>query len=134
MREWKLKLGEEDISEERYSELKAMARRYDELKKLDGQWRRGELDKEYSGNTVWHGHSDPTAREGVRLAANPFAQKVAMIEQAAILADAEICRWVLRNVTQGVAYEKLNPPCDRNRFFRARRKFFVELHKATKFL
>lgn len=131
MREWKLKLEKEGISEERYSELKAMARRYDELKKLDGQWRRGELDRKNDGNTAWRGHSDPTAREGERLASNPYAWKVAAIERAAVLADAEICRWLLRNVTQGIAYEKVNPPCSRERFFKARRNFFVELHRMT---
>ena len=72
MREWKLKLEKEGITEARYMELKAMAKRYGELKKLDGKWRRGEMDRCEGGNTQWHGHSDPTAREGERLASNPL--------------------------------------------------------------
>ena len=131
MREWKLKLEKEGITEARYMELKAMAKRYVELKKLDGKWRRGEMDRCGGGNTEWHGHSDPTAREGERLASNPYAWKVAAIERAAVLADAEICKWLLRNVTEGIAYDKVNPPCNRERFFKARRNFFVELHRLT---
>lgn len=131
MREWKLKLEKEGISEERYMELKALARRYRELKTLDRKWRAGELDRKGGGNTEWHGHSDPTAMEGQRLASNPYAWKVAAIERAAVLADKEICTWLLKNVTEGIAYEKVCPPCSRERFFRARRNFFVELHGLT---
>ena len=116
------------ICRERYQQLLWFARQYDGLKRDERAWRAGEVDRISRGDTVYSGRPDPTAREGERLAASPYAWKIAAIEQAAIAADAALSRHILSNVTRGRTWEELQPPCGRNQFFAARRRFFDELN------
>ena len=123
--EWYEKHG---ISRERYNELMWFTRRYDEFREAARKFERGEYDRKHTGNTPARGHADPTANEAMRLASNPHAWKVAAIEQAAVAADARLCAYLLRNVTQDARFEDMPVPCGRNQFFMARRRFFAELH------
>lgn len=62
--------------------------------------------------------------------ASPRADKRARAEAvraAAEAADPALCVYILRNVTRRVRYEEMPVPCGINQFFRARRRFFVEL-------
>lgn len=127
MREYRIRLENTGVSTARYEQLKWFARQYDELRRSEKAYRRGEVDKKGGGNGEWHGVSDPTASGGLRLASSPFAWKIAAIEQAAAAADPALCRYVLANVTRGQRYEDMPVPCGRNQFYRARQRFFVEL-------
>lgn len=127
MKEWKLMLENDGISEKRYLQLKWFARQYGELKQAEAKFRRGEVDRMSAGNGEWNGTPDPTGNAGARLASSPYAWKISAIEQAALAADPSLCSWILRSVTEGVRLEYLGVPCGKNQFYAARRKFFVEL-------
>lgn len=129
MRERKLKLEHEGITKERYTELLWASRQYEQLKAAERRRRNGEYDRTASGNTPGRGHSDPTASEAMRLATGPYAWKIAAIEQSAIAADSRLCKWILKNVTQGITYENMDVPCGRAQFYAARKNYFVELDK-----
>lgn len=128
-RERNLKLEKYGISDARYKELLWLARQYDELKRKERAYRRGEVDRVGGGNGAWKGVSDPTAAGGMRLASSPYAWKIAAIEQAAAAADAGLCRHILDNVARGRTFEDMGPPCARNTFFAARARFFAELDR-----
>lgn len=96
MKEWKLRLKEYGISDERYMELKYIALQYAENKKS----------------------SDPRRRE-----------KAAAVEAAVEAAEPSLAKYVLMNVTEKRRFEEMPVPAGINQFFKARRRFFVELDK-----
>ena len=104
------------------------ARGYAEYKAADRKWKSGEYDRIATGNVAGRGHSDITASEAIRRASSPAAWKIAAIEQAAISAAPDLCKWLLKNVTQDMSWELIGPPCCRAVFYAARRRFFFELH------
>lgn len=114
-------------TKERYQHLLWLARDYDNLKQQERAWRAGEMDRSRSGDSMYSGRPDPTAREGMRLASSPFAWKIAAIEQAAVCAAPGFSKQLLANVTRGRTWEELSPPCGRNQFYAARSRFFDEL-------
>ena len=57
------------------------------------------------------------------------AWRVPVIEKAARAAREDLFPYLLENVTTGRTYEQLNPPCGRNQFFDARKRYFVELDR-----
>ena len=75
--------------------------------------------------------SDSTAKKA--MAAAQLRTNIELIERAARQADDEIDGYILRNVTEGAGYTYLrhamNMPCGRNKFYKARRKFFYILYK-----
>ena len=97
------------ISSNRYRELKYFCRQYREKKaKLcamtqtveDNATRRAELEKD-----------------------------VTLIEQAAAEAGKDLAGYIIRNVTDGTAFEYLGAPCGRSTFFRIRQRFYYILDK-----
>ena len=64
-----------------------------------------------------------------RGAADRRAWCVSVIEKAARAAQEDIFPYLLENVTTGRTYEQMNPPCGRNLFFEARKRYFVELDR-----
>lgn len=112
---------------ERYWQLVWFARQYDELKRRERAWRAGDTDRSMAGDAMYSGRPDPTAQEGMRLASSPFAWKIAAIEQAAVAAAPAYSAHVLMSATRGCTWEELGPPCGRNQFLAARRRFFDEL-------
>lgn len=116
------------ISKARYCELMWFARQYDEYKAAERRWRCGEYDRMAAGNSAGRGHSDPTANEAVRRASSPWTWKISAIEQAAIIAAPEYCAELLKNVTMDLTWEVIQPPASRERFYAARREFFLALH------
>lgn len=116
------------IDKNRYLELKYLARQYDSMRKREAKLRSGEVDRRESGHIVWR-QSDPTGNAAVCIAAASMAGKIRAIEEAAHAAGAGIYRELMLNVTRGMNYEVLNPPCGRAQFYRARRMFFVELDR-----
>lgn len=89
------------ISRYRYLELKSLARQYDELR--CGRKR---------------ADADACA-----------LKKICAIEDAARAAGGDIYAWLMRCVTRGETWEKMNPPCGRSQFYKARRLFYIELNK-----
>ena len=88
--------------------------------------RRGEVDRVEGGNKTWR-QPDPTGDAAIGIAMKSNAGKIKAIEEAAQAAAPGIYAWLLRNVTRGETYEKLNPPCGRAQFYAAHRRFFAEL-------
>ncbi|WP_024348201.1 hypothetical protein [Lacrimispora indolis] len=119
-----MKLSDYNISPAKYYELKYFCMQYEEKKR--------ELQKGYGlsstandglpkGNTP----GNPTERTAIK---NTILQKdTELIEQTAIEADPEIYPWLIKNVTEGVAYEYMNVPKGRKQFYESRRYFFYLL-------
>lgn len=126
MREYDLRLGCYDISRYRYKELLAACRQYEE--------RREKIMMLYQPKGVAcdgvphsSGASSPVERTVMLLDALKTKQKA--IEQAAQEADPEQWIELLKNVTNGIPYEKLHYFGGRRQFFAVRRKFFFLLDK-----
>lgn len=122
------------IEKHRYYELKHFCLQYLIWKKahdaLDGLSKRP-ADLEVfvkSGQVV----GDPTARCGVARAY--YAERMKMVEQAALGADAELYPYILRAVTEGLSYTALKMqadlPCCKDVYYDRYRRFFWLLSKA----
>ena len=114
------------ISKNRFLELKYIAMQYDAMVKAEKALRRGEVDRQGSGNQTWR-QSDPTGNAAIGIAMRSNAHRIRAIEEAVTAAGPGIYTWLLRNVTRGETYEKLGPPCGRVQFYAARRRFYMEL-------
>ena len=114
------------IDRNRYLELKYIARQYDAMVKAEKALRRGEVDRAEGGNRSWR-RPDPTGNAAIGIAMKSNAHRIKAIEEAAQVAAPGLYAWLLRNVTRGETYEKLNPPCGRAQFYAAHRRFFMEL-------
>lgn len=57
------------------------------------------------------------------------AWRVPVIEEAARAAQEDLFVYLLENVTSGRTYEQMQPPCGRNMFFAARKRYFIELDR-----
>lgn len=116
------------IDRNRYLELKYIARQYDSMVKAEAKLRNGEIDRKEGGNRAWR-QSDPTGNAAVRIAMASKADRIRAIEESAKAAGEGIVRELMLHVTRGIQYDKLNPPCGRAQFYRARRRFYIELDK-----
>ena len=119
------------INKYRYLELKNIARQYDWMKREEAKLRRGEVDRPEGGNGTWK-QPDPTGNEAITMVVRSYAPRIRAIEESAKAAGQEIYKWLMRNVTRGETFEKLNPPCGSAQFYRARRMFFAELDARLK--
>ena len=124
VRKREMKLSDYNISLAKYYELKYFCMQYEEKKK--------ELQKGYGlssgmndGLPKGNIPGNPTERTAIK---NTLLKKdIELIEQTAIEADSEIYQWLLKNVTEGVAYEYMNVPKGRRQFYESRRYFFYLL-------
>lgn len=119
-----IKLSEYNISPELYGELKYFCRQYAEKK--------NEIEQLYGTSSVAsdgmphaQGSGNPTERAAMRLL--HLKRDVEQIEEAAAIADPTLSRWILRSVTEGIAYEQIGAPISRTKFYDARRYFFYVL-------
>lgn len=112
------------ISKHRYLELKHFCLQYHE-------WER-ELNKinyfgSYGGEVRSTDISSPV--EKTSELRQRYLDKMEMVEQACLEADGDIYEWLLRAVTDGVAYSYLRTdgiPCSRDYFYdRYRRLFYI---------
>ena len=69
----------------------------------------------------------PTEQAAARIV--ELSKQLDIIEQSAKDADPEIWQYILKNVTQGIPYERLAVPCGFRKFSNARVKFFWYLSK-----
>lgn len=119
------------ISKHRYYELKHFCLQYNgwvsAYKALDGKTARPLLDGRASG-----GAGDPTEKCAERRVY--YADRIAMVRQAALDATADFHEQLLLAVTEGLSYEHIrartNIPCSKDEWYECYRRFFWLLSKA----
>lgn len=116
------------ITRGRYLELKGIAAQYEEMKEAERKLRRGEIDREESGNVVWK-KKDPTGNAAVAMIERSNAPRIRAIEEAAKAVDGRLWQYILRCVSAGESWTTMTPPCGQRQFYAKRRLFFYELHK-----
>lgn len=97
------------FSIERYDELKAIARQYNEYKSL--------------ALRVATGKKTSTPRP------EDYAHRIWAIESASVAAAGEIAEYLLLHTAKEQTFEQIHPPCDRRQFYYYRKRFFEELNK-----
>lgn len=119
------------ISRHRYYELRHFCLQYPEWKRsyesLTGLPGRS---PGFSERTVGGDVSDPT--EFCAEARIHYANLMKMVEDAALEAAGDLGKWMLKSVTEGISYEHTNPPCCKEVWFTAYRRFFWLLDRARK--
>lgn len=123
-----LKLGEYEISGNRYRELKYFCRQHEEKKQRLQEMT--EISSPSFSHTSGGKIADRTGDTAVRRL--QLQRDIETVEQAAIETDSGIYTYLLRNVTEGVPYEYLGVPLSIASFYRRRRKFFWILDKKKK--
>lgn len=119
------------ISKNRYAELKAFCLQYGEKK---SKIKYGISAAQYDGQSKAHSTESQTERQAMDNVI--YTKDCAMIEEAAIRANPEIWRYIVKSVTLGLSYEFIEydneqgkiPMC-RCDFYGTRRKFFAILNE-----
>ncbi len=119
------------ISKNRYAELKAFCLQYEEKK---SKIKYGISTAQYDGQPKAHSTGSQTERQAMDNI--HYAKDCAMIEEAAIRANPEIWRYILKSVTLGLSYEFIEydneqgkiPMCRRD-FYGTRKKFYAILNE-----
>lgn len=119
------------ISKNRYKELKAFCLQYDEKK---SKIKYGISAVQNDGQP--RAHSTGSQTESQAIENDAYKRDCAMIEEAAIRANPEIWKYIVKSVTLDLPYEFIEydeelgkiPMC-RNDFYGTRRKFFAILNK-----
>lgn len=119
------------LSRHRYYELKHFCLQYPEWKQayldLDGRPSRSASVSEHVDGGMT---PDPTAVYAeARLY---FRERMDMVEQAAREAADDLAGLMVRAVTEGMSYEHVSPPCCKEVWYTAYRRFFWLLDKARK--
>ena len=119
------------LSKHRYYELKHFCLQYPEWKRayhdLDGLPARS---ASVTGFT--RGGQTPNPTELYAEARIYYKDRMTMVEQAAREAAADLAEMMLRAVTEEVSYEHISPPCCKEVWYAAYRRFFWLLDKARK--
>lgn len=119
------------LSKHRYYELKHFCLQYHEWKQayhdLDGLPSKSASVSEHvdGGKT-----SDPTALFAE--ARIYYSTRMELVERVADQAAGDLAKLMLRAVTEGVSYEHITPPCCKEVWYAAYRRFFWLLDKARK--
>ncbi len=116
-----LKMDDWGISFDAYKELYHFCQQYSEKKREAADL----LNPFAQSDGMPHGKggvSDPVSRAAIRR--EQLLRDVAMIEQAAIGADAQLYSYILRAVTTKDGMRSISPPCGERQFRAARRRFF----------
>lgn len=133
MRRYVLHMERYGIGPERMRELAAVCRQYPSLLRALNDVRQGVKDGPEKGGGPGRIHGDPTASRAARAADSWARRRVRIIERAAEAAGGRgLSKALLRNVTRGLSWERLGPPCGRRQFYEARRRFFLELDERLK--
>lgn len=121
------------ISKNRYKELKAFCMQYDE-KKSRIQYGTGKSPT-IGESALPNGGFKESAVERQAIQNSVHLRDIHMIEEAAIMADPGVWKYLLRSVTRGLSYECIEyddelgriPMC-RSDFYGTRRKFYSILN------
>lgn len=124
-----MKLSDYHISRARYNELKYFCMQYSEKKH--------ELMSNYGLHAVINdgqpkGNIPGNMTEQQALQNIKLKKEIDLIEQTVKEANEEISDWLLKNVTEGIAYEYMDAPISRTKFYDARRYFFYLLSRKKK--
>lgn len=119
------------ISKNRYAELKAFCLQYEEKK---SKIKYGISAAQYDGQPKAHNTGSQTERQAMDNVI--YTKDCAMIEEAAIRANPEIWRYIVKSVTLGLSYEFIEydneqgkiPMCRRD-FYGTRKKFYAILNE-----
>lgn len=119
------------ISKNRYAELKAFCLQYEEKK---SKIKYGISAAQYDGQPKAHSTGSQTERQAIDNVI--YTKDCAMIEEAAIRANPEIWRYIVKSVTLGLSYEFIEydneqgkiPMCRRD-FYGTRKKFYAILNE-----
>lgn len=119
------------ISKNRYAELKAFCLQYEEKK---SKIKYGISAAQYDGQPKAHNTGSQTERQAMDNVI--YMKDCAMIEEAAIRANPEIWRYIVKSVTLGLSYEFVEydneqgkiPMCRRD-FYGTRKKFYAILNE-----
>ena len=119
------------ISKNRYAELKAFCLQYEEKK---SKIKYGISAAQYDGQPKAHSIGSQTEKQAMDNIL--YAKYCAMIEEAAIRANPEIWRYIVKSVTLGLSYEFIEydneqgkiPMCRRD-FYGTRKKFYAILNE-----
>ena len=123
-----LKLDQYGIGKYAYRELHNFCLQYPEKKR-----RLRELENPYnspkiSGTPSAVGPGDPTGRNAERAAV--ISADIDLIERTASKVAGKDALWLMKNVTQGTAWEYMPVSCGRRKFYEMRRIFFYFLAKS----
>lgn len=119
------------ISKNRYAELKAFCLQYGEKK---SKIKYGISAVQYDGQPKAHNAGSQTERQAMDNVI--YTKDCAMIEEAAIRANPEIWKYIVKSVTLGLSYEFVEydneqgkiPMCRRD-FYGTRKKFYAILNE-----
>ena len=115
------------IDRHRYYELKHFCLQYPSWKETyriygEPQMPSSTLEQMRTSNIP----SDPTARHATLKA--QYAERIEMIEEAAKTADKDLCKYILKAITEGLSYTymktKLDIPCGKDMYYDRYRRFF----------
>lgn len=113
------------ISSSKFRELKYFCMQYEEKKQQVRDFL-GLSAVDYSRPRVQSGvATSPVEAAAIKVA--KLDSDIKLIEDTAREADPGICSWLLKSVTEGIAYEFLDVPRGRRQFYEARRRFFYLL-------
>lgn len=121
------------IDKHRHYELKHFCLQYPAWKKayadlLDLSISLSKTDDIRRGNTI----GNPTER--IALEKTYYAERIKMVERAAMDSDEYLWKYILKAVTEGLSYTylhtKLDIPCSRDTYYDRYRKFFWLLNNA----
>lgn len=121
-----------NISNYRFRELYYFCLQYEEWKEILKEIRNPLKGMQYSGMPSSGVCSNPT--ESIAIECAEYSYKCSLIEQAAKEADPELYKYILFAVTnEGISFKylkaKMNMPCERDRYYDSRRKFYFFLDK-----
>ena len=120
------------ISNYRFRELYYFCLQYEEWKEQLENKRNPLKGMQYSGDPVSGDPGNPT--EKAALACAELSAKCEMIERAAQMADEELYEYIIFAVThENITFKFLKMqkeiPCERDRYYNSRRKFYFHLDK-----
>jgi hypothetical protein len=121
------------IDKHRYYELKHFCLQYNEWKKAYADCNESiifanNIERQSSSNIP----SDITAKYAIKRAY--YAERIKIVEKAALEADEFLFQFILKGVTEGLSYTylrtKLGIPCGRDMYYDRYRRFFWILSKS----
>ena len=120
------------ISDYRFRELYYFCLQYEEWKQELKDKKNPLKGMQYSGAPASGNPGNPTATAGIECA--ELSNKCDLVEQAAKAADPELWEYILYAVTHDkISFDTLkaqkNIPCERDRYYNSRRKFYFVLDK-----
>lgn len=121
-----------NISEFRFRELYYFCLQYEEWRERLEELRNPLKGLQYSDMPSSGVPGDPTMNQGIECA--EYSQKCEAIEAAARAADLELQEYLIYAVTnKDITFNKLkaqrNIPCERDRYYNSRRKFYYHLDR-----